>query len=164
MATIKAIYIPADSAEDVYVQHIERDDYRKIQELVGGSFEVLNVNDPPCSLYFNEEGRIKELPENERATLLLRVMRPEFITESPLLGDVLLVGAPDGDGNDTSAPETLVSIILGGRRVAIEFQRGEGKPYKRMESTFDNYLLGYMMALYALNRYHSITGIRVVML
>lgn len=151
---IKIIVIPADSEADLRIEEIERGNYLKLGDLVGGTFEVLTANDPPCSMYFNEDGRRLELEENERATLLLRTMRPEFSHEAPLVGDVLIVGHPDGRGNDTSVPEQLPTILFTAQLFAVEYQQQEGGEWTRMRSTFDTWMLAYLMAGYSLASSH----------
>lgn len=150
---ISVIVIPADSTEDLRTEEIDRNDYLKLGDLVGGALEVLVAHEPACSMYFNEDGRRLELEENERATLLLRTMRPEFISEDMLVGDVLIVGSPDSRGNETSAPKQLLTILFEAEHLAVEYQRQEGGKWTRMPTTFDTWMLAYMMAVYSLGKY-----------
>lgn len=137
MPTIKCLVIPADNQLPIRTEEFERDDLAAMQRLVGGYLEVINLDNPPCSLFMNEDGRFLRRPANERATLILQVGKPAFIGAEPLVGDCLIVGAPDGRGNDTTVPDELVTLLLEAEQFNVDIQRSEGGPWERWSSGLD---------------------------
>lgn len=88
-------WVPADT--DIPMQlKVVTAGWQSLQVLVGGYLEEISVNstpDLPCGcpmmLLADEEGRMKRLEQNVRASIY---------TREPLLGDVALIGAgPVGD-------------------------------------------------------------------
>lgn len=77
-----------------------------LQEKVGGWLELAPIIDRTLSMYCNEEGKILGLPRNDRASDLLAPNNPDWIA-----GDVVLVGAPDSEGYDTSLPQVFIDAI-----------------------------------------------------
>lgn len=51
-------------------------------------------------MYLNEEGKLSGLPVNVTATALTRDLLPAY---DVIVGDVILLGPPDDEGNDTDA-------------------------------------------------------------
>ena len=101
MATIKAVIVDPDG--EVRKTEIENS-LAPIQAVVGGYIEGVFGDD--CTIYVNEEGIILSLPYNPSATLFAN----KFVAEGhTLFGTVLIVGPPDGHGNDTSVHESVVS-------------------------------------------------------
>jgi hypothetical protein len=99
-----AMIISADPTEDIYYKDLDGlDEY---QFVVGGSIETIPYRDN-VTPYFNEEGKIFGLPENVRATALLRnfLMAGDYIA-----GNCILVGFDPETGEDIDLPEgTLTS-------------------------------------------------------
>ena len=83
-----------------------------MQELVGGWLESAPV-DPRLgiTMYCNEQGKLMGLPVNFAASLLIH---PEV--DDLIMGDVLIVGAPDAEGYDTDLPPfaRLMALTKGG--------------------------------------------------
>lgn len=89
------------------VEDVEIGDYTDMQKYVDGYIEALPIDEKKhgVSVYINEEGLIHELPINMPACLwLLRNDKwPAF--SSPIHGDVLIMGATDGEGETPSVPD-----------------------------------------------------------
>jgi hypothetical protein len=104
ITVIKIILIPVDEDKPIELREVggKLEEY---QGFVGGYIEVLNTDD--CSMYVNDEGKIASLPPNRRATDFLFAKIPEFW--DIIVGDAVVVGPPDGEGNDTSVPPEVVS-------------------------------------------------------
>ena len=107
---LTAIVIPADHDEPPRLLELDAPDYRTYQQLVGGLIEFVDLPHGG-TLCCNDEGKLYGLPPNYRATCLLWAMRPEFINADFLVGDVVLLGQPDEDGETTSAPELYVRLL-----------------------------------------------------
>ena len=59
----------------------------EMQEIVGGFIEMISCNDQNFLCVLNEEGKINELPINEKATKLVdKIISPDDY----LVGDVLI--------------------------------------------------------------------------
>jgi hypothetical protein len=92
-----ALLVPADS--DKPIERVTINEPDDLKRLVGGYFQVLSPPDEPdITCWFNEEGKIEQLPRNERATALLepgRWLQPgDYVA-----GDAVLTGEPDREGN-----------------------------------------------------------------
>lgn len=109
---ISGIRIPADGEQPIERVELERGNIGQYQEIVGGCFGVIDVNDPPASLFFNDEWLNIQLPLNARATALLYAAAPEHIGYNALGGDVLVLGHPDRRGDTTSAPDGLYDKLV----------------------------------------------------
>lgn len=82
-----------------------------LQKSVGGYIQVLyiEVNGEPANLYINEEGKLENLPVNQVASELCK----GFISPNDcIVGDAILLGGGDSDGNDTSVTSGIVKWFL----------------------------------------------------
>lgn len=64
-----------------------------MQKAVGGYIEPIGI--PDGQMYVNEEGKLRGMDVNTRATAVANHWH------DPLLGPVLVLGSTDGSGNDT---------------------------------------------------------------
>lgn len=119
---ISAIVIPAHSGQAPRLQEIAPSDLNARQTLVGGHIEAVNLYEPDGTLYINEEGKLIGLRPNPRATALLWVHNKQLRGSEWLAGDAVLVGPPDNEGNDKTAPQELVDIITKTQRFHVEEQ------------------------------------------
>jgi len=108
---IKAVVIPVRG--DIRIIEIGRSDYRAYQDAVGGNLEVITLQSPPGSLYLDEEGKLKELPYNERATRLVDQAVPGFAGRDVVVGPALVTGPVTAGGYDTDVPADLLSRFGG---------------------------------------------------
>lgn len=85
-----------------------------LQRLVGGYIEGVTLPADGLIGFVNEEGKILDLPANERATLGMhgRLLPGDFIS-----GTLVVTGPYNEDGDPTSADEAAVREFLN-RRVA----------------------------------------------
>lgn len=98
-----AMIIPADSNEEIYYKNL--DGLEAYQEVVGGWIETVPFKENVAP-YFNEEGKVMGLPENVRATALLRnsIMPGDYIA-----GNCIIVGFDPETGEDIDIPEGTLS-------------------------------------------------------
>lgn len=111
--TITGLFIPCDSELPMEEVTLEGGDYRLIQGLIGGLFDVVEVPDHDASFFVDDEGLIKCLPVNNRATFLVwELWFQAHVNTVILVGNVLVLGKPDEEGNTTSAPQELIDEVL----------------------------------------------------
>lgn len=80
-----------------------------LQDLVGGYIEAVVVPEGGYDLIINEEGKLEGLPYNARATELAS---PMLAPGDVIVGDVVVTGAVDAEGEMTSVPEWLVNHLV----------------------------------------------------
>ena len=110
--TITGLRIPADLNEPV--RKVSINGYEDLNRNVGGYIEAVRIWSGRVTIYVNEEGLLKQLAHNPRASNLRFQGTPNRESDHPgdywkirrgseltLVGDAILVGPPDGDGNDT---------------------------------------------------------------
>lgn len=79
-----------------------------LQGEVGGDIESLAP--PGCTAYINEEGKLRNLPRNHAAEVVLSALGRPLIGDV-LLGPMVVVGPPDEEGNETAIPQTTAALI-----------------------------------------------------
>lgn len=97
MATITAVIVEADGT--TRKAEVENS-VGGFQAVVGGYFRPLFGAD--FTVYVNEDGYALRLPTNER---IGEVVDYPY----PLVGNALIVGPADSEGNDTSVPDHIVN-------------------------------------------------------
>jgi hypothetical protein len=112
---IKALIITAQGA--VSVQEIERS-LESFQGIVGGYIEGVDLPEsslfrdaPPGRIYCNEDGKVKGLPRNAKASKLCDMAGVGLMDGDYLVGTVLILGEVDEEGEDTSIPDELAAAI-----------------------------------------------------
>lgn len=111
MPKITGIVIPADVDVPISTIEFERGDITAIQQVVDGTFDVIDTASHGASIWIHDEGKLIGRPFNLRAALYLwldSVWRQQDV----LLGAVLFTGHPDRDGNTTDAPEELMTLLF----------------------------------------------------
>jgi len=111
------ILIPSCDAKPLVLQEFTTlDDY---QAEVDGDIQVIELAGPPSSLFVNEEVRLRELPVNQRATLLLWLHNRPFLLRDEICGDAILLG-PTYWGENQDVPASFVSLLLEPQTFVIE--------------------------------------------
>lgn len=106
---VEGIIIPADNTAPLKTATLES--LRDYQQAVGGWFEAVDIPDLGIKMYVNEEGLIRDLPFNRRATFLWRFYVPQT-RDARLVGDVAVVGLTDEEGENTELPSELGRRLL----------------------------------------------------
>lgn len=80
-----------------------------MQDAVGGNLQALTVGTPQGDVTFwaNEEGKLLRLPINGAATNMWWILAPEFAQRDFLVGDVIITGGADRNGDTLSVPKFL---------------------------------------------------------
>lgn len=96
MGTIMAIIIQTDGSANVVDLD---DDYKAIQAVVGGCFDLVASASGNTSFWVNDEGKLIGLPVNDVATKMLWDLNPAFVGQDYLVGTVLVTGGADENGD-----------------------------------------------------------------
>jgi hypothetical protein len=106
---VQGIIIPADNTAPLKAATLDSlEDYR---QAVGGWIEAVDIPDLGVTMYVNEEGLIRDLPFNRRATFLWQFHVPQA-HDARLVGDVAVVGLTDDEGESTELPDNLLQRLL----------------------------------------------------
>lgn len=106
---VQGIIIPADNTAPLTAAAL--DSLEDFQRAVGGWFEAVDIPGLGVTMYVNEEGLIRDLPFNRRATYLWRFHVPQA-RDARLVGDVAVVGLTDDEGEITELPSELLGRLL----------------------------------------------------
>lgn len=157
----KGIVIPAD--EDAPLRAEEFSEFADYQRAVGGLIQPVDVDDLKVTFYVNEEGKLHGLPANWRATLLWWVNEPSMRDRDYFVGDVVLVGAPDGSGDTTDLPEEMTDALLSERPWRVEVQLAdEPGVWQRAQATYPTYLAACNAVLVVTSWWVAVTDTRIV--
>jgi len=87
--------------------------YQDISDAVEGYLEAVMFPDRSAVMYLNEQGKLEGLIKNEMADYLAHISQAIF-EHDYIAGNVVLVGPPDVEGNDTTLPRAwFTAHILG---------------------------------------------------
>ncbi|MBO1267064.1 DUF3846 domain-containing protein [Arthrobacter cavernae] len=144
---VQAILIPQDEDQPFY--KLEVNNLKDMQAAVGGLIEVIDLGPLGATFFVNEEGKIEKKPINRRATLIWWLLFPSARHMDVIVGEALMVGQPDNNGDSTDVPEDLVKLLFETKSYKAEFQtyddanRFNGN-LRRFEGYFEavNYALG----------------------
>jgi hypothetical protein len=65
-----------------------------------------------ASMFFNDEDMLLRPQRQRRATMLMWVHNERFFARDLVVGDVLLLGQPDAQGNTTSVPVRWNHLLI----------------------------------------------------
>lgn len=144
---LHAVQIPQDEERPLYKVAI--DGLSGMQAAVGGYIQVVDLTPLGASLVLDEEGKLKGKEINRRATLLFWLLFPSVRHRDAIVGDVIVIGAPDDDGNSTDVPEAVTKLLFETKSYKAEFQTLDDANkfngnLRRFEDYFEavNYALG----------------------
>jgi len=155
------IYIPADEAAPIEFRLFGQ--ITEYQEAVGGWFECIDLDEPAATFFVNEEGKVTNLPLNRRATLMWWANYRAARNVDAFMGNVILMGKPDEDGDTQDVPGELVTLLMKTDlyKYEVETIEKQGKWYGN-QRTFDNYFEACNAALGLLERWTLANDVRVV--
>lgn len=160
---ITGILVPQDDEQPLQKVEFERGDIRTMQGYVGGTFDVIDIDNPPASIWFDDEGKIKaEWTPNRRATLMLWVHSSAFRNFDVVAGNALLTGPPDKNGDTTSAPDHLLKLLFERCTLKVEVQTEEDGPWNGNEQWFADWESAYIYAVQLAERWSLVKEVRVV--
>lgn len=157
---VQGIVIPADAESPLWRRDFARlEDY---QAAVGGWIEAVDLLDFGVTIYVNEEGRLRHLPFNSRASFLWWYHVPETRQKAMLVGDAVLIGLPDRNGNSTDLPDAVSEILLSSARHRVEVRTAGDPIWHRNRATYPDYWEAIVWAMVLLERVAEVEDARVV--
>jgi hypothetical protein len=107
---MKTLIIPAALDAEMRVEDAQID-LQYLQAQVGGYIQHVNLEpEIGIGMYMNEEGKLDKLAVNPRATLLASMF--EAIRQGDyIVGDVVLVGEADSEGNETGLTDDALAVL-----------------------------------------------------
>jgi len=159
---LTAIVIPVDPAQPIRQQQLDKNDLDAYRQIVGGNLEVINFVSPPASLYLNEEGKLEGLAFNHRATVLLWVHNSAYRDRDVIVGSAFILGPPDRRGDDTSAPDELLELLLDTQRYRIQVRTEGSSGWHGNELVFTDWFAAYQWVLDLAQRWTLVQEVRVI--
>lgn len=156
----RGIIIPANESLPCEVR--EFDGLADYQEAVGGFIEPVDLPRIEATLYVNEEGVIRDLPFNVRATVMRWFWMPDTPARSTTVGDAVLIGLPDEEGDTTDIPEWLAENILAPHGHCIEVKLVTGPERYVNQKWFSSYFEAALWARQVAERWPLIEEVRIV--
>ena len=112
----QAVTINPDGTAEVIT--VEGDTLRQLQDIVGGYIEGVYgwTEDPEThpfdvTLFVNEEGKLKDLPVNSKATALWWALNEDAVGVDCLRGAVVVTGGVDKYGNNLPVLGAVVDLL-----------------------------------------------------
>ena len=152
---LHAIQIPHDEERPLY--KVAVDGLSGMQEAVGGYIQVIDLTPLHASLVMDEEGKLANKPINRRATLLFWLLFPSVRHRDVIVGDAIIVGQPDEQGNTTDVPEAVTKLLFETKSYKAEFQTyDDANKFNGNLMRFEDY---FVAANYALGKAVSWTAV-----
>lgn len=114
---VTGIVIPHET--HLVLQKVEFQNLTDYQTAGGGYIETVKMDGHPLVIVANEEGKLRRLPVNRRATCLWWLLNPEGLGGEELVGDVVLLGAIE-HGDITSAPQKIIALLLESKTFQVQ--------------------------------------------
>lgn len=159
----QGVFIPADQEHPLERRDVHAlDDYRAT---VGRNIEAVDLPEAEATLFINEEGWLRLLPVNARATLLWWLWVPAARrARSVLLGDAILVGASDRRGEESDVPEDLAASLLYPHGHGIELRVPGGSRWHPVPAHFPSYHQAVAQAISLIDEWQPVEHVRIVRL
>ncbi|WP_298868466.1 DUF3846 domain-containing protein [uncultured Microbacterium sp.] len=157
---VSGVVIPADAEE-----RVERRDFASLEDYqaaVGGQIEAIDLHSLGVTLFVNEEGMLQRLPFNSRASSLWWYHVPDARHRTMLVGDAVVVGLPDRNGDSTDVPEMATDLLTGYGPWKVEVRTvGDTKWYSN-QLVYIDYFEAITWAMLTLERWTAAEDVRVV--
>jgi hypothetical protein len=157
---VRALRIPTDAEEPV--TELQVDTLEDHQAAVGGWIEAIDIHSLGVTAYVNEEGLLRHLPFNSRATFLWWYFVPEARQKAMLVGPALVVGLPGRNGDSTDIPRDAAERLLGPGVWRVEVRTVGDPKWYRNQATYSDYFEALIWAMVTLERWSAAEDVRVV--
>lgn len=159
---VKGLVIPADPERPIAVPYFSTlEDYQRI---VDGWVEAVDVPSLGITICVNEEGLVRRLPFNSRATYLWWYELPWVRQQAILVGDVAIVGLPDADGETTDIPDLVLELLTTKEQYVVMTLVGEAQVWRRHPFPYDDFLDAVVWAMALSDPVADTVDVRVVTL
>lgn len=157
---VSGLVIPADAEAPLEPREFTSlEDY---QAAVGGWIEAVDLPGFGVTIYVNEEGLLRQLPFNSRASFLWWYHVPEARQKAMLVGDAVLVGLPDRHGDTTDLPASVGELLLAVRRYRVEVRTFGDPNWYRNQASYPDYWEAIVWGMVLLERWTAAEDVRVV--
>jgi hypothetical protein len=106
---VTGIVIPHETR--LSLQKVEFQNLTDYQTAVGGYIEAVKMEGHPLVIVADEDGKVKNLPVNRRATCLWWLLNPSGLGGDFLVGDVVILGE-ERRGKMSDVPAKLTALLL----------------------------------------------------
>lgn len=120
---VTGIVIPHET--QLSLQKVEFQSLSDYQTAVGGYIETVKMDGHPLVIVADEDGKVKHLPINRRATCLLWLLNPAGLGGEFLVGDVVILGARPR-GSITDLPANLLALLLESTKFQVKVLLSKG--------------------------------------
>lgn len=135
------------------------------QAVVGGWVEAIHIERPSMTLFVNEEGKIRGLSRNARATALWWLLAPSVRQLDVIVGDAVLIGSSRGHGTSSELPAAFRTLLMETLKYQVEVTNKRGR-WQRESREFDSYFEAAVYAMLLVDRTNPLgqvdTKVRVV--
>lgn len=121
---VRGIYVPSDVNARLAAR--ELNNLKDYQQAVDGWIEAVDVPDLGVTIYVNEEGLLRHFDFNSRATFRWWHYVPAARQQAMLVGNAVIVGMPDKNGESTDVPEAAFRLLMQHSRYAVVLQLEDG--------------------------------------
>jgi hypothetical protein len=157
---VTGFVIPADSEQPLRQIDVSIPD--AVAQAVDGFMEAVDLPAFGATLYVNEEGLLRHLPFNSRATFLWWYHVPPARQHAMLVGDAVIVGLPDLDGADTAVPSEAQSLMLATSPFRVEVRVTDDPKWYTNQAIYPDYWEAIVWAMLLLERWTMAEDVRVV--
>ncbi|APZ35620.1 hypothetical protein BOH66_16310 [Microbacterium aurum] len=135
---VHGIIIPASDSEPlVGVEFAKLEDYQRV---VGGWIEAVDIPSIDATMYVNEEGLLRALPFNRRATFLWWFHVPASRGHAQLDGNAVLVGGVNSAGHSTDLSPAVSKLLLGAGECNVSTREPDSKRWRSEPDVHEDYL------------------------
>lgn len=160
---ITGILIPQDEEKRIQKVYFESGNVEIMRNYIHGPLEIVNFDNPPTTIWCDEEAKFKQgWRPNRRITLLLWVHSSAFRNFEVIAGDVLLTGHADENGNTMGAPDQLLKLMFERNALRIEVQTKEDGPWNTNGQWYSDWESAYIDAVQLAERWSLVKEVRVV--
>lgn len=157
---VRGIVVPAEGDLPLEQRDFARlEDY---QAAVDGWIEAVDLPSIGVTIFINEEGLIRQLPFNSRASFLWWYHVPEARQRAMLVGDAVRVGMPDRNGNSTDIPNEVAALLTGQGVWRVQVRTFGDPKWYRNQATYSDYFEALVGAMVTLERWTAAEDVRVV--
>lgn len=135
------------------------DDYRAA---VDGWLEAIDIHDLGVTIYVNEEGLLRHLPFNSRASFLWWYHVPATRQKAMLVGDAVIVGLPARNGDSTDAPQVVRELLLRPAAYRVEVRTAGDPKWYGNQAIYPDYWEAIVWAMVTLERWTLAEDVRVL--
>lgn len=119
---LTGIVVPSDP--NLPLRTAEFHELTDYQAAVGGLIEIITIPMHPLVIVANEEGKVRRLGLNKRATCLWWLLNPEGTGGEELVGEVVILG-PVEDCEMTNAPKRFVDLLFHSTSYQVQVRLSE---------------------------------------